>query len=246
MEKLTLKANLRKITGRKVKNLRKSGEIPAVLYGKNFKNLNLSLNQNVFKKVFVNSGTSTLVNLEIEGSSSTNILIHEPQINAVSGEILHVDLYKVDMSQKIHTEIPLKFVGTSAAVQDLEGSLITSKDAVEIEALPSDLVSEIEVDISNLKTFEDLIKVNDLSIPEGIEVLDELDEIIAQVTAPRSEEELENMEKEASAESEKAQIEDIESKLEQEKATKEETDEAAESEKTEEKSPQENKTDQKK
>lgn len=220
MEKLTLNSKKRDLVGRKVKNLRSKGIVPGVLYGKKFENVNFEVNENEFEKVLEKAGTSTLVNLLIDDRDLGKILIHEPQRDPVSGKILSVDLYKVDMLQEIKTEIPLNFIGSSLAVDELEGNLITNKDAIEIECLPDNLVSEIDVDISALKTFEDIIKVSDLKIPSNIKVLAESDEIIAQVTPPRSEEELEEMEQEASKDAEKAQIDNIESEAEKEKAEK--------------------------
>ena len=218
---------MREILGKKVKTLRSAGQIPAVLYGKKFKNLNLVINEKELKKIFADAGSSTIVELVVD-NQKYNILIHEPQKDPVTDNILHVDLYKVDMTQEIHTEIPLNFIGTSPAVEDLEGNLITNKDALEVKCLPDKLVSEIPVDISILKTFTDLIKAGDLNIPEGIEVLADKEEIVAQVTPPRSEEELEEMEKEATADVEKEQIETIESEAEKEKAEKEESVEGEE------------------
>ena len=220
MAEITLKAELRDVVGKKVKNLRKENKIPVVCYGKEFENLVLAVEKREFKKVLEEAGTSTLVNLVVAGKEPIKVLIHEPQISPVTEEILHVDLYKVNMKEEIHTEIPLEFVGVSKAVEELEGNLITNKDALEVKCLPDKLVSEIKVDISKLVTFDDLIKVGDLAIPEGIEILADAEEIIAQVTAPRSEEELEEMETEAAADSEKAQIENIEDAAAKEQADK--------------------------
>jgi len=218
MANLILKAEIRDLLGKKVKNLRTQGKIPAVLYGKDFKNLHLAINMTEFERVLVQAGTSTIVDLEIEGNEPAKILLHEPQHDAVTEQILHADLYKVNMKEEIRTEIPLEFVGSSAAVDELEGNLITNKDALEVKCLPGNLVSSIKVDISALKTFEDIIKLSDLGIPEGIEVLADSEEIIAQVTPPRSEEELEAMEEEAAADQEKAGIENIEAQAEAAKA----------------------------
>ena len=228
MESVKLQATPRELLGKKVKVLRAKGQIPAILYGKDFKNVPLTLSQTEFQKVFANSGSSTIVDLDIVGKQAEKILIHEPQKDPVSGKPLHVDLYKVNMKEKIHTEIPLAFVGSSPAVEELEGNLITGKDSLEATCLPDKLVSEIKVDISRLKTFEDLIKIKDLQIPEGIEISAEPETIVAQVTPPRSEEELEEMEQEAAADAEKAGIENIESQAEKEKAEKEATKEGEE------------------
>jgi len=221
VEKIILKSEKRTVLGKKVKSLRNDGLIPVVLYGKDFKTQSLSVKKTELEKVLSKAGTSTIVDLEIEGGDNHKILLHEPQRDAVYSKILHVDFYKVNMKVKIHTEIPLEFVGVSTAVEDLEGNLIINKDALEVECLPDDLVNHIEVDISVLKTFEDIIKVEDLKIPAGIEVQDDKEEIIAQVTPPRSEEELEAMETETAADEEKEKIEGMESTAEAEKAEKE-------------------------
>jgi len=226
VEKIILEASQREILGSQVKQLRKTQKIPAVLYGRGFENKNLTIDKKIFEKIFKEAGSSTIVNLKVSGEDY-NILIHEPQRNPVTDEIIHADLYKVDMKQELQTEIPLEFTGVAPAVEELEGNLITNKDALEVKCLPDKLVSQIEVDISSLKTFEDTIKVSDVSVPEGIEVLNDPEEIIAQVTPPRSEEELEEMEKEAGAE-EKAAIENIEAQAEAEKAEKAEEESAEE------------------
>lgn len=222
MENVFLNATVRETTGRKVKNLRNKGLIPAIVYGRNFDNIALQLDKSEFTKLFKSAGSSTIVTLKIKDKEDVKVLIHEPQYNPVTDEIVHADLYKVDMKQELQTEIPLNFIGESLAVVDLEGNLITNKDALEVKCLPEKLVSELDVDISSLKTFEDIIKVSDVKVPEGIEVLDDPDEVIAQVTPPRSEEELEEMETPATGDEEKAAIESMEAAAIAEKAEGEE------------------------
>jgi large subunit ribosomal protein L25 len=221
METVNLKAVVREETGRRARALRVSGKIPAVLYGHG-ENLNLSFDQKEFNKIFKEAGSSTIVTLKIEGREPIKTLILEPQYDPLTDRIIHADLYKVNMKEEIRTEIPLVFIGESAAVRDLEGNLITSKDTIEVKCLPDNLVSEIEVDISSLNTFDDSIKISDLIVPEGIEVLAEPEEVVALVSAPRTEEELEEMETESTGDAEKAAIEGMEAAAEAEKAEGEE------------------------
>ena len=228
METIKLKAKLREEVGRKAKQLREAGFIPAVLYGHGTENLNLTFTKSEFEKVFKEAGSSTIVSLDIDGQEPVKTLIFDTQFDPVTDKIIHADLYKVNMKEEIRTEIPLAFIGESPAVRDLEGNMITNKDAVEVKCLPDKLVSEIEVDISKLKTFDDIIKISDLVIPEGIELLADPEEVIVQVTAPRSEEELEDIETPATADEEKAAIEGIEAAAEAEKV---EDGEAKENEK---------------
>lgn len=221
MVNLTLKATIRDLLGKKVKNLRRDGQIPLVLYGRKFTALSLSADKNEFKKLSHQAGEATLINIEISGHETAKALIRQIQKDPVSDTVIHADLYKVDMSEEIETEIPLVFDGVAPAVSELEGNFITNKDAIKVKCLPDKLISEIKVDISTLKTFEDLIHVKDLDIPEGIKVLEETEDIIAQVTAPLSEEELEKIESGEAATGEKEQIENMEAKADLEKAEKE-------------------------
>jgi len=217
-----LKTKIRDITGKKVKQLRSQGLIPAVLYGHGIKPENLSVAKNDFKKIFAEAGTSSLITLEIEGRAPIKVLVHEPQVDPVSDEPIHIDFYKVRMDEKIKTEIPIEFVGESEAVKQLDGSLVTNRDNIEIECLPNDLIPNVEVDISALKTFEDQICVKDIKVPEKIEVLTDKDEVIAFVEPPRSEEELAELETPTAAEEEKEAIEQMEAKTEEQEGEKSE------------------------
>jgi len=221
MEKFILSAKKRDIVGKKVKALRIKGIIPANLYGSDAKPENLSIDLGEFQNIYSEAGTSSLVDLKIDDNPAIKILLHEPQMDPVKDIALHADLYKVNMKEKITTEIPLEFIGESLAVKDLEGNLITTKDAVEVECLPNDLISEIKVDISALKTFDDMIYVKNLVVPSTVKILDDPEEMVSQVTPPRSEEELEAMEQEAAADQEKEQIDKIVTEADAEKAAKE-------------------------
>jgi large subunit ribosomal protein L25 len=98
------------------------------------------------------------------------------------------------MDEKIKTEVELVFVGDSPAVKELSGVLVKNMDKVEIECLPADLPSSIEVDISPMKTFDDYIYVKDLKIGKGVEIELDLETVVALVSPPRSEEELKGLE----------------------------------------------------
>lgn len=193
MTDFKLEASLR---DEKTKAVRREGFIPAIIYGNDYKNQNVKFEKVNFLRLFKEAGTSNLIEINIDGHKPVKTLVREVQVDPIKGEILHVDLFKVNMKEKIQAEIPLEFIGDSAAVINLEGSLITSKDSVEVECLPGDLVSEIQIDISVLDDFDKNIKVEDIKVPAGIEILDDPEEIVAFVQEPRSEEELEALETE--------------------------------------------------
>jgi len=193
MTDFKLDAKLRQDAPNKTRN---EGFVPAIVYGKGFDNIQIALEKISFMKLFREAGTSNLIDLAIDGGKNVKTLIHDVQFDPIKSDILHVDFYKVNMKEKIHAEVPLKFVGDSIAVINKEGSLITSKDSIEVECLPADLIPELEVDISVLDDFEKNIKISDLKLPEGIEIQDDPEEIIAHVEEPRSEQELEELETE--------------------------------------------------
>lgn len=194
METLTLNASTRTVIGKQVKQLRKQGLLPAVVYGSDRKSESISIDAAEFLRVFKHAGTSSLVNLKIDEAKSVKVLLHEPQLHPVKTAFVHADLYVVKMTEKLQTEIPFEFVGDAEAVSVLEGSLNVILDAVTVECFPDKLVPSIEIDITSLKTFDDVIRVEDLKLPEGIEVMAEADEVILTITAPRSEEEMAELE----------------------------------------------------
>lgn len=210
----------------KPNQLRRDGKIPAVVYGKHFDSLAIAVDRIDFEKMFKEAGTSNLIDVTA-GDKKFKVLVHDTQIDPISGDIIHIDLLKVNMKEKIHAEIPLEFVGDSNAVINLEGSLITPVDSIEVECLPGDLMSEITVDISVLDDFEKNIKVSDLKLPEAIEVLSDLEEIIAFVQEPRSEAEIEALNEEI--------VEDVEAIEVENKGEEAPAEEDAEEKKPEEK-----------
>lgn len=191
----------------KVNKIRSTGFIPAVVYGNEVKNINIALDKTEFMHIFRNAGTSNLIDLNIADRDKFKTLIHDTQIDPILGEVIHVDFYKVNMKEKIRTEIPLKFIGDSKAVLELEGSLITPKDVIEVECLPADLIPEIEVDISVLDDFEKNIRISDLRLPDTLEVQDDPEEVIAFVEEPRSEEEMAELEEEVKEDVEAVEVE---------------------------------------
>ncbi len=190
MDTHTLQATTRTILGKQVKQLRLKGQLPGVVYGNDAENCSISVDVLVYEKLFKKAGTSSLVDLVIDGKKPVKVLLHEPQLHPVRPSPLHADFYIVKMNEKLQTEIPLHVIGEAEAVTVLDGTLTTNLDALLVECFPDKLVPAIEVDITALKTFDDVIRVRDIIVPDGIEVLVDPDEVVATITPPRSEEEL--------------------------------------------------------
>ncbi len=185
----TLTATLRDLVGRKTDVLRQAGSVPCVVYGFGTEPTNLTVDRNAFIKVFAAAGSSTVVDLTV-GEKVFQVLIGEVQRNPLNDFVTHIDFRAVDPNQKIEAKIRLELVGEALAVKALGGTLLQSLEDLDVKSLPNALVSHIDVDVSSLATFEDIIRVGDLVIPEGIEVMADGETAVASVQPPRSEEEL--------------------------------------------------------
>lgn len=197
-------------TGRQ---LRAEGKIPAILYGKKIKNQALVFDRQKFEEVFEQAGTSSLLDLKIDSEKPVKVIIQDIQFDPVTDQIVHADFYQIKKDEKIKTEIPIEIIGQSPAVEE-GGNLIIDKDQLEVECLPDKLVDHFKVDISALKTFDDVIRVKDLAIPKDIELLEEKEEVIATTTPPRTEEELEELEEAPTA----SDVDEVEVEAEKEAA----------------------------
>ncbi len=190
MDKIKLAAKTRTERGRKTNKGRKEGMIPAVIYGKEEKPGSLWVDSLDFSRLLKKSGESVIIDLNVDGKSDHNVLIHELQTDPVSGKYVHIDFFQVKMNEKIETEVELIFIGESAAVKEQGGVLVKNMDKIEISCLPADLPSHIDVDISKLKTFEEHIAIKDIKLPAKVEVKVDAETVVALVTPPRTEEEL--------------------------------------------------------
>ncbi len=170
-------------------SLRIAGFIPVELYGKNEENLHLKVKATDFAKIFAVAGESALIDLKIGDNDFGKILIKDVQINPLKDNIIHADLYKINMKEKITTEIPLVFEGVAPAVKEMGGVLVKQVDKVHVQCLPSDLVHEIKVDLNILDTFDKAVLIKDLVLPDGIEVLNDETVLVVSVAEPRKVEE---------------------------------------------------------
>lgn len=212
--------------GKKVKKLRREGKIPAVLYGGNIKTQPLWVNYLNFQKVFEEAGRSAILELDIDGKKKANVLIQDVQFNPLTGKFSHADFFQVRMDQKIETEVPLEFIGESEAVTGLGGVLVKNLDVVQVSCLPANLPAKIEVDISVIKTFDDSVKIKDLKIPEGVKTPIDPETVVVNVTPPRSEEELAQLEEKV--EEDVTKVEGVAEKVPAEGETEETTEAAKE------------------
>lgn len=189
---ITLEASLKdeKLT---INEIRKQGMIPAVIYGHKVDTVGLVVPEKEFDKLYKQVGENTMIELEWKLGAKKEkrpVLIHEVQHDYLKGKTMHVDFYQVNLDEKIKTYIPLQFIGEAPAVKNLSGILVKALQEIEVEALPQELPHALEVDLTKLEDFESNIRVKDLVIPSSAKIFIDLETVVASVTPPRSEEEL--------------------------------------------------------
>lgn len=183
--------------GKRAENLREAGKIPGIVYGPGVTPQPVALEAPEFKKVYRQAGKSSLIDIQINAAEPVKVLIQEVQVHPLTLEPTHVDLRQINMKEKLTVAVPLEFVGEAPAVKELLGTLVRVHDTLTVRCLPTHLPSKIQVDLSKLQTFNDVVSVADLILPAEVEAVQGARDVIASVTPPLTEEQLKKMEEES-------------------------------------------------
>ncbi len=173
--------------------VRAQSMVPGVIYGSERESTPIQVNSLELQKLYEGAGASNLIEFKLEDESPVQVMIQDLQRDSIKGTITHIDFFQIKAGQALDVVIPLRFVGESMAVKQ-GGSLMTPIFEINAKCLPKDLISELEVDISALKTFDDSITIKDLNISKDIEITDDGGSLVAKVNAPLSEEQLKQRE----------------------------------------------------
>jgi large subunit ribosomal protein L25 len=187
MDKVILKATARTITGRHVRALRRSGQLPGVIYGHNVEPVSISMDGRDAAKVLARLSSSSLITVEVEGKEYPS-LVREKQINYIKRNLIHVDFQVVSLTEKIHANVGIVLAGSSLAVKDFNAMLINGLTELEVEAFPQDLPERVVVDIGALAKIGDAIHVKDILLSDKVTILSSADEMVVLATAPTKEE----------------------------------------------------------
>ena len=187
-----LNAQSRNLAGKRAKQLRNDGIIPAVIYGQG-DNLSIQVDNLPLRRVIREAGMTSLIDIDLDGDKRT-VLAKAVQTHLTRGDLIHVDFYEVDMKTKLVVEASLVTKGIAAPVSEGLGSTSLTLYNVEIECLPDNLISEIEVDLSLIEMPEDMIYFRDLDIPPGVTLLADADTVVARFEYLLAEEEEEEEE----------------------------------------------------
>ncbi len=176
-ERIIIEAEPREVTGKQVSQLRREGWIPGVIYGRK-EPVSVQMEQKALRRALRTVGTTHLADVNVGGQVRT-VLVREIQQHATRGDLVHVDFMEVDMKSKLRATAGLVGAGMSTPQAEGLGMTTIMLREVDIECLPEDLVAEIEVDLSAIKTADDVIHVRDLPVPKGVEILTDPELIVA-------------------------------------------------------------------
>jgi len=207
MESIVLEARNRTETGKNAcRRMRRSGMIPAVIYGEKREVRAISINpKHILQILKSESGENTLFHVEVEGEKTRSaVMIKEYQLDPLRDTLLHVDLIRISMTDLIKVKVPINLTGDCVGVKTDGGILEFITREVEVECLPADIPENIEMDITELRA-DDILRLKDLQISDKIKVLEDPEAPIVHVMPARleiEEEEAEPAEGEEAAEPE--------------------------------------------
>ena len=187
MEKEVLKATKRTVTGKQVKQLRRAGQLPAVIYGHHVEPVAITLDAHDATVALSRVSSSTLVNINVDGTEYPT-LVREKQRDYIRNVLTHVDFLAVSLEEKLRAEVSIELTGVSPAVKDFNAILVNGLTTLTVECLPADLPEKFVVDISGLAVVGNGIHVRDVVPPGNVKIMDEPDEMIVVATAPAKEE----------------------------------------------------------
>lgn len=197
---IVLQTQSRAVLGKRVKQLRRDGMVPGNVYGRGQESRAIQADLTEIERVFGAVDRNAVVPMSIDGASDPiPVVLREIQRHPVSRSLLHLDFYEVDLTRAIHSEARLHLIGESEAVA-MGGTVVQSLDTITLEALPTEMPSVLEVDISVLTEFGHSVLVRDMTLPEGVIAVTDGAVAVATALAPRVTEEEEEAEELAAEE----------------------------------------------
>ena len=191
MEKIDLQASLRETVGNgPARVLRQAGRIPAILYGRNTEPVLLSVDSKELEQILgKGSFGQFILNLVIQNGKKVTkaAMIKELQTHPVSGQLIHIDFYEIDMKRQIKVMVPVVTTGKSIGVEE-GGMLNIVRRELEVFCLPGDIPESFEIDISEM-TIGDSVHLEDVPLGDNVEVVSDVNYTVVTVLSPKVEEE---------------------------------------------------------
>jgi large subunit ribosomal protein L25 len=183
-----LEISRREVMGKAVKRLRKEGIIPANIFGHNEASMAIQIDAGAFERLRRSHSSRSVLTLRISGTMSTQTaLIRHVQREPHTSKIIHVDFFRVSLSERIRVKVPLHFIGEAPAVKTENGVMLHLLDAIEIECVARDIPEYLEVDVSGLTEIDAILHASDVKLPANFTLITDPEEGIVKVAATRAE-----------------------------------------------------------
>ncbi|MFC1957366.1 50S ribosomal protein L25 [Chloroflexota bacterium] len=188
MEEIELLANTREVLGKKVRFLRREGNTPVHLFGHSVASEALQCDTAELRRVLTQAGRTGLISLKIDNKKGPrNVVVREVQRAPRSGALLHVDFYQVRMTEKIRVEVPIVPVGEAPALKEKDNFMAQELNNLTIECLPNQIPNDVELDVSSLTEADQTMHVADITLDEGITILNDPEQMVLKIGARRVE-----------------------------------------------------------
>lgn len=168
-----------------IKQIRKSGQVPSVVYGKGKESSPIAVDSMELIKALRNEGRNAIISLDLDGAESVDVMLHEYQMDPIKDELVHADFYIVDMSEEMNVPVPIRIEGEAIGAKE-GGVLQQPLFELQVRAKPGDIPDEIAIDVSSL-AIGDTITIEDLPSAEKFEYLDEKDTTVVTIVPPDTE-----------------------------------------------------------
>lgn len=178
-ETYSLDVQTRSVLGKQVKALRRENLIPAVIYGAGGQPLSLSCPRRPLEILLARASGTHVVTLNVADGVAESALVREVVRDPIRRDIVHVDFLRIDLTKKLRTEVPLRFVGIPKLGNDLTlGEYMTQ---IEVECLPNDIPDHIDVDVSFMEAVGSSVNVRNLPALNGVQYLADASDVIARL-----------------------------------------------------------------
>jgi len=183
-QKWSLNAQKRTLTGRKAKSLLRQGYVPASVYGPDRDSVAIQIPQQELIRALNGAGATHVIDLHLD-SRPIKVLIKHVDVEPITRRVRHVSLFAANMQEPVTIKVPLAFTGEAPAVRR-GGNLTHAIDVVDVQSLPDQIPEVIEVDLSHIEDFNVIVRVGDLPVPEGAQILSDPELVVLKVDPPKS------------------------------------------------------------
>lgn len=182
---MELEATKRQATGKSSRRLRREGRLPAIVYGNRVTTTPVDVDARQFERVLARAGRTHLIDLVVDNGRPRKVLVKEVQLSPRRRELLHVDFHQVSLRERLQVEVPITFVGEAEPVRMGLADVLPVLHALRVECVPTRIPDAIEIDVSGMSQVEDVLRVADVELPDGVTAVADPEDAVVKLAARR-------------------------------------------------------------